>query len=157
MPRHAFALCLLLLALLLAAPARAQSLPVHGNWCGPGYAGGYAGRTAPAPPTDPLDAACMRHDICKGYRGPLDCGCDLGFMRELRATAWPNPGIRAKARAIYEAIGLAPCANPEGYGLKMALIAGDWADSVAAGREAPWAILDRLSRLAAEGLSYRRR
>ena len=146
---------LALLILLLASPAAAQSIPVHGNWCGPGYSGGYGGGygPAPAPPTDPLDAACMRHDLCKTYRGQFDCGCDLSLMRELRASRWPNPGIAAKARAIYEAIGMTPCSSPDGYALKMALITGDWADDVASGRQAPWEILNRLSRLASDGLA----
>ncbi len=146
------------LALLLAAPASAQTLPlalpVHGNWCGPGYSGGPGWPGAwPAPPTDPLDAACMRHDICKGARGNLDCGCDIGFMRELRSTPWPNPGLAAKARAMHDAIAMTPCASPEGQAVKMSWVAGDWADDVAAGREPPWAILDRLGRLMRDGLS----
>ncbi len=145
---------LLALLTLLAGPAAGQSIPVHGNWCGPGYSGANA--PYPAPPTDALDAACMRHDLCKGARGPFDCGCDIGFMREVRATPWPNPGLASKARALYEAIGLTPCASPQGQAVKMGLVAGDWADGVATGREAPWEILNRLSRLGAYGLSRAR-
>ncbi len=139
-----------LLLALLASPAIAQTLPVHGNWCGIGYSGGNL--PYPAPPTDPLDAACMRHDICTAYRGRFDCGCDIGFMNELRTTPWPNPGLAAKARATYEAIGMIPCSDPQGMSVKMGLVAGDWASSVATGQEAPWEILNRLSRLASDGL-----
>jgi len=139
------------LILLLASPATAQSVPVHGNWCGIGYSGGNL--PTPAPPTDPLDAACMRHDICTGYQGRFNCGCDLGFMYELRTTQWPNPGLAEKARATYEAIGMLPCTNPEGYAQKMRLVSGDWLSDMTTGRQAPWEIMNRLSRLTADGVS----
>ena len=141
-----------LLVLLLATPAGAQSLPVHGNWCGIGYSG--ANLPYPAPPTDALDAACMRHDLCTGWQGRFNCGCDLGFMGELRTTPWPNPGLAEKARATYEAIAMIPCTSPDGYALKMRLLSSDWASDVLAGRQAPWQILNRLSRLTYDGLSH---
>ena len=141
---------LFLLALLAAGPANAQTIPIHGNWCGIGHSGGNL--PYPAPPTDALDAACMRHDICTAARGRFDCGCDIGFMQELRNTPWPNPGLGEKARATYEAIGMLPCSSPDGYALKMSLVAGDWASDVASGRQAPWQILDRLSRITGTGL-----
>ncbi len=135
-----------LLLILLGAPVGAQTLPVHGNWCGIGYSG--ANLPYPAPPTDALDAACMRHDICTAYRGRFDCGCDLAFMGELRTTPWPNPGLGEKARATHEAIAMIPCTSPDGYALKMRLVANDWASDMATGRQPPWQILNRLSHLA---------
>ncbi len=145
---------LAILLLLLAGPAMAQTVPVHGNWCGIGHSGGNG--PYPAPPTDPLDAACMRHDICTAYRGRFDCGCDLGFMQELRTTRWPNPGLAEKARAIHEAIGVIPCTSPEGYARKMSLVSSDWLNDIGTGREAPWQIMERLSRLSADGMRWAR-
>ena len=142
----------ILVLLLAASTATAQTVPLHGNWCGIGYSGGNL--PYPAPPTDPLDAACMRHDICIAYQGRFDCGCDLGFMVELRNTRWANPGLAEKARAIYEAIGMIPCTSPEGYAQKMGLVASDWTGDVLSGRQAPWQIMNRLSRLASDGLPY---
>ncbi len=142
-------------ALLAALPAAAQSwpaiaaVPVHGNWCGPGYGNGL-------PPTDPLDAACMRHDICTARVGSFSCGCDIALMSELRATPWPNPGIRAKARAIYDAIAATPCRGAEGQAVKMSMAFDDWAREVAAGREAPWDFLRRWGLLGLDGLNGRR-
>jgi hypothetical protein len=138
---------LTLLALILAAPAAAQGLaiPVHGNWCGPNHGAG--------PILDALDDACMRHDHCAAQQGLFDCGCDLAFMDELRSRPWPSPALGAKARAVFEAIALTPCTDPDGQSTKMNIIASDWAAAVAAGREPPWAILDRLGALVAEGMN----
>ncbi len=143
--------CAFVMFLLAAGHSQAQSVPVHGNWCGIGYSGGNL--PYPAPPTDPLDAACMRHDLCAGYQGRFNCGCDLGFMQELRATPWPNPGLAEKARATYEAIAMIPCTNPQGYAAKMSLVTSDWVNDVGSGRQAPWEILNRLSRLTVTGVS----
>ncbi len=128
-----------------AAPAAAQGLaiPVHGNWCGPNHGAG--------PALDLLDAACLRHDLCTVQAGRFDCGCDLAFMEELRNRAWPNPGLATKARAIYEVIAMAPCNGPGGQGTKLGMAASDWLAGVVNGREAPWAIFDRLGALASEG------
>ncbi len=136
-----------LLAAASAGPAAAQglALPVHGNWCGPFHGAG--------PILDALDDACFRHDYCAVQRGPFDCGCDLAFMAELRQRPWPSPALAAKARAVYEAIALAPCRDPAGQREKMSLAAADWAAAVASGQEAPLAILDRLGALLAEGLA----
>ncbi|GGD33052.1 hypothetical protein [Sinisalibacter lacisalsi] len=135
----------LLFALLIAPPAVAQGMafPVHGNWCGPNHGAG--------PALDLLDAACQRHDLCIAQTGLLDCGCDLVFMDELRNRPWPNPVMAAKARAVYEVIAMAPCRDPDGHRYKMSLAAADWARDVSLGIEPPWAILDRLGALFAQG------
>ncbi|HGG05740.1 MAG TPA: hypothetical protein ENK28_09805 [Aliiroseovarius sp.] len=135
---------------LLATPLMAQSIPVHGNWCGIGHSGGPFA----APPTDPLDAACMRHDICTGQQGRFSCGCDIGFMQELRNTPWPNPGIQAKARAIYDSIAVIPCRNPDGQAVKMDMFMGDWSREVLSGREAPWEVLRRWGLLGQDAVNY---
>jgi len=137
---------LVLFATMMAGPALAQgpALPVHGNWCGPNHGAG--------PIVDALDDACMRHDYCTMQLGRLDCGCDLAFMTELRQRAWPNPAMAGKARAVYEAIALTPCDGAPGQQAKFELAAGDWARAVATGREPPWAFLERLGALMADGV-----
>lgn len=125
--------------------AQGPSFPVHGNWCGPNHGAG--------PILDALDDACMRHDHCVMQVGRLDCGCDLAFMDELAQRPWPNPYLATKARAVYEAIALTPCNDPEGQNLKLSRAASTWARSVALGQEPPWAVLDRLGALLAEGLN----
>lgn len=66
------------------------SLPVHGNWCGPGHGGG-------GPPIDGIDHACMIHDQCYGQRGNFDCSCDAELIRNLdQALQNPQLGFRAK-------------------------------------------------------------
>lgn len=134
--------------LLLALPAQAQgpALPLHGNYCGIGHSTGL-------PPIDALDAACMRHDICAAQRGTLDCGCDIGFMNELRAQPWPDPVLADKARAIYDSIGMTPCADPSGMAYKMACVASDWMQDVMSGREMPTDIFRRWSQIGSTGLS----
>lgn len=44
------------------------SVPIYGNWCGPGYGSGT--------PIDLLDVGCKRHDNCYGSRGYHKCSCD---------------------------------------------------------------------------------
>lgn len=136
----------LALILVLASPAAAQApaLPVHGNWCGPGWGAG--------PALDALDAACRRHDFCVSYQGSQNCGCDLGFMQELRRGPFPNPAMADKARAIYEAIALVPCTDPAGQATKTEMLMSDWMNGVMYGAEAPWAVLERLGKLAATAI-----
>ena len=52
------------------------SLPVWGNWCGPGHSG-------PGAPIDRLDTACMHHDKCYGSKGYLNCACDQALIDEI--------------------------------------------------------------------------
>lgn len=140
----------LFLLLLSALPVQADgpAFPLHGNWCGIGHSGGpYAA------PIDPLDAACMRHDICAARRGELDCGCDIGFMRELQAQPWPNPGIADKARAIHDSIAMMPCSNPMGMAYKAARLSSGLVSDTVTGREMPVDILRRWTKVGATGLS----
>lgn len=51
------------------------SLPVYGNWCGPGHGGGT--------PIDALDQACMHHDKCYQARGYFRCSCDQQLIDEI--------------------------------------------------------------------------
>jgi len=96
---------------------------VYGNWCGPNWTGGYkkpwdeltpAEQQNAAPPVDPIDAACMKHDKCyAGCRGKYPCSapdrsrcfadCDLtlyasvysqGFWGYVIGTAMDRGGKR---------------------------------------------------------------
>ncbi len=138
--------CAALLPALIPAPAAAQvGIPVYGNWCGPGHGAG--------PALDPIDAACMRHDICVANNGQFNCNCDLVLMAELRGLAYPNPVMQARGRGIYEAIAMTPCAPPGGQMTKMDWAMRDWMNGMMSGREHPTAIVERFLGLLSEGLS----
>lgn len=143
----ALLILLFTVAATLPVPATAQLvIPLHGNWCGPGYGAG--------PALDPLDAACLRHDLCiRAAGGPFNCACDLTFMDELRRSAWPNPVLADRARGVYEAITLIPCSDPAGQAMKMEWAARDWMGAVMSGREPPTASMGRFMKLMGEALS----
>lgn len=52
------------------------SLPVWGNWCGPGYGGGSA--------VDLLDRACRTHDKCYASNGYFNCSCDRSLISAIK-------------------------------------------------------------------------
>ena len=56
------------------------SLPIYGNYCGPGH-GDPTGAT---PPIDAVDAACRAHDRCYASRGYFDCQCDRNLIASMR-------------------------------------------------------------------------
>lgn len=145
--RGARGIALTLAVTLAGAGALAgTAYPVHGNWCGPKHQGG--------PALDPLDAACMRHDICTRNTRDYDCGCDLRFMDELRRRAWPSQALYLKARAVYETIALVPCVGTiEQQKTKIAWLRQDTLGAVARGREAPGAALVRVLRLIGSGFA----
>ncbi|CCQ74851.1 hypothetical protein [Magnetospira sp. QH-2] len=134
---------LLLLAgvLLFALPAQAVSMggmtmPMHGNWCGPGHPKNAL--RASLPPIDALDDACRRHDYCYIQQGEMDCGCDIAFMNELRNMRYPFNDQRIKARAMYDAIAMMPCDNPMGMAYKQSCVWGDLMKDMMTGRAGPW-------------------
>lgn len=53
------------------------SLPIWGNWCGPGHGGGEA--------LDLLDYACMMHDKDYAKYGYFDCASDLRLINRIDA------------------------------------------------------------------------
>jgi hypothetical protein len=81
----------------------------HGNYCGAGQRG------EGLPPTDALDAACMRHDACYDAAGYASCACDRVLGREASIVA-DQPGVtsdvRGKALSVVEAAGLLDCRSP---------------------------------------------
>ncbi len=135
--RPAHFLFLALLALMLpTAGAQSMSLPVYGNWCGPGHPENTAG--VPLPPVDGLDAACMEHDRCTAALGDFNCRCDVGFMNRLKYTVYPHPAMKRTARAMYDAIAMMPCRDPMGMAYKQACVWQDLAADALSGNAAPW-------------------
>lgn len=61
------------------AMAARLSLPIWGNWCGPGHGAG--------PALDVLDSICRKHDRCYGSRGYFACSCDRAIVSEIRQNA----------------------------------------------------------------------
>lgn len=140
---------LLLPLLWLGSGAWSQSLPqvyapVYGNWCGPNHP---IDMSRAGPPIDSLDGACLRHDQCIAARGQFDCGCDIGFLNELRQTPWPNPAMAQDARAIYDAIAVIPCTSPDGTMQKQSMFAADLAADVLARGGNPLEVLHRWQNL----------
>jgi len=110
-------------------------LRMYGNWCGPGtnVFNNY-------PPIDPLDTACMRHDRCYIANGFGACGCDISLMHELRNMTYPNPDIETSARAIYDALAVMPCDDPNGWAVKQSLMWSDIASDAVSGRATPFEV-----------------
>lgn len=106
---------LALAAVPLATPSLAQSseppagerpLIYHGNHCG------WGSRGARLPPTDALDAACRRHDICWARVGPNRCVCHDALAAEaeaIAADARTSPELREKATTITALFQTIPC------------------------------------------------
>ena len=81
----------------------------HGNYCGTGNRG------AGLPPTDALDAACMRHDACYDAAGYRSCACDAVLRREAAAVSErPEVSLQVRQRAlsVTEAADLMGCRRP---------------------------------------------
>lgn len=121
-----------------------MSIPVYGNWCGLDHPRSFDGA---AGPVDALDNACMRHDYCVAAKGDFDCGCDIGFMNELRGTRWADPVIAGNARAVYDGIAMKPCNRPDGMAVKQSMFMSDMMRDMANGRVVPFDVMDRWRRL----------
>jgi hypothetical protein len=81
----------------------------HGNYCGKGQRG------EGLPPTDGLDAACMRHDACYDTAGYHSCACDAALKREATVVAdSPNASLEVRRRAlsVVEAAAAMDCRAP---------------------------------------------
>ena len=120
---------------------------MHGNWCGPGHGAG--------PALDPLDAACLRHDLCiRAAGGAVQLRLRPHLHgRACAAAPWPNPVLHQRARGVFEAITLIPCSDPSGQAMKMEWAARDWMAAVMSGRELPSATLERFMRMMGEGMA----
>lgn len=122
----------------------AVSIPIYGNWCGLDHPRTFAGALAPI---DALDRACMRHDYCAAARGDFDCGCDIGLMRELRATVWGDRKIAGHARAVYDGISIIPCKQPNGMAAKQSMFMADIMRDLTVGKMVPFEVMNRWQRL----------
>lgn len=81
----------------------------HGNYCG------HGNRGEGVPPTDELDAACMRHDACYDAAGGWSCRCNKVLEREALAVANSarfSRELRARAATVSQAAGLMECKVP---------------------------------------------
>lgn len=81
----------------------------HGNYCG------YGNRGEGLPPTDALDAACMRHDACYDRAGRRSCACDRRLEREAAAVANSSRysrELRARAGIVVQAGNVMECQAP---------------------------------------------
>ncbi|WZX99273.1 hypothetical protein NSQ26_07950 [Bacillus sp. FSL W7-1360] len=78
------------------------SLPIWGNWCGPGYGGGE--------PQNLLDQGCMQHDLCYDKKGYLDCTCDEALIDHIDRYASKMGFLeKATAYAVKFYFSVAPC------------------------------------------------
>ena len=79
------------------------SIPIYGNWCGPGHGGG--------PAIDAVDAVCRAHDRCYGSRGYFNCRCDREGLRNMPSAIarTPNPRAAAGGAAFIAWFSQAPC------------------------------------------------
>jgi hypothetical protein len=66
------------------------------RWCGPGCSG-------PGPPTNPVDACCMNHDLCL-QSGNDPCYCDQLFLESLEAYLHGREPENRHARIMHLAI-----------------------------------------------------
>ncbi|WP_181366939.1 hypothetical protein [Enterococcus faecalis] len=76
----------------------AISIPIYGNYCGPGTDFNSAGN-----PIDQLDKYCMYYDLCYGAHGWGNKQCDIQLVTNL-TTGLCNGTIKgAKAAAVANA------------------------------------------------------
>lgn len=74
------------------ATLRAASIPIWGNWCGPGYGSGR--------PIDLLDEGCRQHDNCYVHGGN-NCNCNKRLINYInRNIGRMTGGQRAMARVV---------------------------------------------------------
>ncbi|QNT69530.1 hypothetical protein [Defluviicoccus vanus] len=66
------------------------SIPTHGNFCGPNHPNVNTGsqlkdliELIQIPPSDDLDAACQRHDICYAINYYFSTECDVWFLGDV--------------------------------------------------------------------------
>lgn len=85
------------------------SIPVYGNYCGPGYPSN-GGQSRPA--IDAVDRVCKAHDACYEAHGMHDCGCDRALIAKMVVAA-VAPGVSARGRVValaaIEAFRQSPC------------------------------------------------
>ncbi|MCJ2103018.1 phospholipase A2 family protein [Methylobacterium sp. E-046] len=81
----------------------------HGSYCGKGQRG------EGLPPTDALDAVCMRHDACYDTAGDHSCACNAALKREATVVADGSTAsleVRRRALSVVAAIAAMDCRAP---------------------------------------------
>jgi hypothetical protein len=68
------------------------SLPVYGNYCGPGH-DDHTGKT---PPVDAVDAVCREHNMCYRRLGSFDSRCDRDLIKSMPAAIASTPSAMGK-------------------------------------------------------------
>lgn len=95
-----------------------KPFPVYGNWCGPGVPPPENGDTAETlPPLDPLDTACMKHDMCyRAAGGKPACACNDDLLWRVKYIQHHDPEMQAQAgptmTMILAWVTSAPCSEP---------------------------------------------
>lgn len=89
---------------------RSISIPIYGNYCGPGH----SGNNFTLPATDLLDWGCMQHDKCyKPWSPGQNCECNrqLAYFIQTNRRWMPNHAlpIANAIRAYFERVGLIGC------------------------------------------------
>lgn len=89
---------------------RSVSLPIYGNYCGPGH----SGNNFTLPPIDHLDWGCMQHDKCyKPWSPGQNCECNrqLIYFIQTNRRWMPDSAlpIANAIRAYFERVGLIGC------------------------------------------------
>lgn len=106
-------ICFVLLSLVAFAPGVHAysgpdvelSLPIYGNWCGPGH----GGRSYNNPyPVDVLDTGCMNHDLCYIQNGYFNSACDKTLLQYIKDNKYQMKGVEKDyANLVYATFALA--------------------------------------------------
>lgn len=90
---------------------RAMSLPIWGNYCGPGY----SGHDFKDPVTDILDAGCKQHDLCyKGMGYRKNCECNQALVKYIddhysEMSGWQMKIVAKAIKLYFSTIGNIGC------------------------------------------------
>jgi hypothetical protein len=84
------------------------SLPIYGNFCGPGHG------DMSNDPIDAVDAVCKAHDSCYDSRGYFNCSCDRELIASMPRAILDTPSAGGKlagaaAMAFFASV---PCTCP---------------------------------------------
>jgi hypothetical protein len=87
------------------------SLPIYGNYCGPGI----GDPTGNLPAVDAVDEVCKAHDLCyqanktDPFFGPCNCDCALLRNMALAIQNTPTAQGRAAGRLVANFFAIYPC------------------------------------------------
>jgi hypothetical protein len=72
------------------------SLPVYGNYCGPGH----DDPTGKTPPVDAVDAVCREHNRCYRLLGAFDSRCDRNLIESMPSAIASTPSPIGKKAGL---------------------------------------------------------